>query len=368
NGGLTNARLFQGKDSILSGPAGGVVGMARTANEAGFSHVIGFDMGGTSTDVSHFDGEFERVFDTFVAGVRLRAPMMHIHTVAAGGGSVLHFEAGRFRVGPDSAGADPGPACYRRGGPLCVTDCNVMLGKIQPRFFPSVFGLGADQPLDAEIVQARFSDLAREVEARTGESQTIEAMAEGFVHIAVENMANAIKKISVEQGHDITKYTLNCFGGAGGQHACLVADALAMETILIHPMAGVLSAFGMGLADFAAMRTHAIEAGLSDDALTGAKQVLDTLAASAHEELVGQGIMAENVQVVQKVHLRYQGTDSALVLEYAPLKLLVADFELTHMKRFGFKQPERALIIEAVSAEAKGATGEKTNLNLAVPA
>lgn len=368
NGGLTDARLFQGKDSILSGPAGGVVGMARTASQAGFKQVIGFDMGGTSTDVSHFDGEFERVFDTHVAGVRLRAPMMHIHTVAAGGGSILHFEAGRFRVGPDSAGANPGPACYRRGGPLCVTDCNVMLGKIQPRFFPSVFGPAADQPLDVKVVRDRFNDLAREVEIATGEKQSVEAIAEGFLHIAVENMANAIKKISVEQGHDITGYALNCFGGAGGQHACLVADALGMETILIHPMAGVLSAFGMGLADFTAMRTHAVEARLDDETLGEAAGVLNTLAASAHEELVGQGIRSENVKVVQKVHLRYQGTDTALVLEMAPLKLMVADFELTHLKRFGFKQSDRPLVIEAVTAEALGGSGEKTDPSIATVA
>src|SRR5690606_11950536 len=243
SGGLTAADLFQGKDAILSGPAGGVVGMVETARAAGFDKVIGFDMGGTSTDVAHYDGEYERAFETEVAGVRMRAPMMRIHTVAAGGGSILHYEDGRFRVGPDSAGADPGPACYRRGGPLAVTDANVMLGKLQPDFFPAIFGLNQDQPLDVAGVRARFAALATEI----GDGRSPEAVAEGFVTVAVENMANAIKKISVQRGYDVTRYLLNCFGGAGGQHACLVADALGMETVLIHPMSGLLSAYGIGL-------------------------------------------------------------------------------------------------------------------------
>ncbi|MCB1948776.1 hydantoinase/oxoprolinase family protein, partial [Nitrosomonas sp.] len=267
SGGLTQADRFQGKDSILSGPAGGVVGMARTAAQAGFDKVIGFDMGGTSTDVSHYDGSFERIYDGHVAGVRIRAPMMAIHTVAAGGGSVLHFDGSRFRVGPDSAGANPGPACYRRGGPLTVTDCNVMLGKIQADFFPHIFGPNADAPLDANSVQKKFAQLANEVTAANGEHYTPEQVAEGFLQIAVENMANAIKKISVEKGHDITRYALNGFGGAAGQHVCMVADALGMESILIHPLAGVLSAYGMGLADITAIRTETVEAALDANAL-----------------------------------------------------------------------------------------------------
>ncbi|MDH5772134.1 MAG: hydantoinase B/oxoprolinase family protein, partial [Rhodospirillaceae bacterium] len=356
SGGLTDARMFQGKDSILSGPAGGVVGMARTANAAGFKKVIGFDMGGTSTDVSHFDGEFERVFDTQVAGIRMRAPMMHIHTVAAGGGSILHFDANRFRVGPDSAGADPGPACYRRGGPLTVTDCNVMLGRIQPRFFPNVFGPNANQPLDSEIVNELFSKLALEVEKASGIKQTPQSIAEGFLHIAVENMANAIKKISVEQGRDITEYTLNCFGGAGGQHACLVADALGMESILIHPLAGVLSAYGMGLADFTAIRTRAVEQSLDDKSLVEANNILGELALDGKKEIETQGISEENTKTLRKIHLRYLGTDSALVLDAAPLELLKADFEINHKRRFGFIQSGRELIIEAVSVEVIGRT------------
>ncbi len=255
NGGLTDARLFQGKDAILSGPAGGVVGMVKTAQLAGHDRLIGFDMGGTSTDVCHYAGTYERSFETEVAGVRMRAPMMNIHTVAAGGGSILTFRDGRFQVGPDSAGADPGPACYRRGGPLTVTDCNVMLGKLQPDHFPAVFGPHADEKLDADVVRKKFEALAQEIAEATGEEpRTPEAIAEGFLRIAVENMANAIKKISVQRGYDVTKYTLQCFGGAGGQHACLVADALGMETVFVHPLAGVLSAYGMGLAEIRAMR------------------------------------------------------------------------------------------------------------------
>lgn len=358
SGGLTDARMFQGKDSILSGPAGGVVGMARTANAAGFKKVIGFDMGGTSTDVSHYDGEFERVFDTHVAGIRMRAPMMHINTVAAGGGSILHYDGSRFRVGPDSAGADPGPACYRRGGPLAVTDCNVMLGKIQPRFFPNVFGPKANQPLDSEIVIDLFSKLALEVEKASGIKNTPHAIAEGFLHIAVENMANAIKKISVEQGRDITEYTLNCFGGAGGQHACLVADALGMESILIHPLAGVLSAYGMGLADFTAIRTRALEQPLDSKSLGTAGAMLDELAIDGEKEILSQGISVKNTKTVRKIHLRYMGTDSALVIQDAPLELLIADFEINHKRRFGFIQSGRKLIIEAVSVEVIGRTND----------
>src|SRR5207237_2205690 len=259
-GGRTDARRFQGKDAILSGPAGGIVGAVRTSLAAGFERIIGFDMGGTSTDVSHYAGAFEREFETRVAGVRMRAPLMSIHTVAAGGGSILHFDGARYRVGPDSAGANPGPACYRRGGPLTVTDANLMLGKIQPAFFPAVFGANGDQPLDAEVVAERFRRLTHEI----GDGRSAEQVAEGYVQIAVGNMANAIKQISVQRGHDVTRYTLNCFGGAAGQHACLVADALGMTRVFIHPHAGVLSAYGMGLADQTAMRERALEMMLDD--------------------------------------------------------------------------------------------------------
>ena len=255
SGGLTAAELFQGKDAILSGPAGGVVGMAETGREAGFARLIGFDMGGTSTDVSHYDGEFERAFETEVAGVRMRAPMMLIHTVAAGGGSVLRFDGARFRVGPDSAGANPGPKCYRRGGPLALTDANVMVGKLIADFFPKIFGPEQNLPIDADAVHVAFAELAREI----GDGRSAEDVADGFVKIAVENMANAIKKISVQRGYDVTRYALNCFGGAGGQHACLVADALGMTKVLIHPFSSLLSAYGMGLADIRATRQQAIE-------------------------------------------------------------------------------------------------------------
>src|SRR5258708_7604807 len=268
NGGLTDAHRFQGKDSILSGPAGGIIGMVRTSEAAGFPKVIGFDMGGTSTDVSHYAGELEREFETQVAGVRMRAPMMSIHTIAAGGGSILFFDGQRQRVGPDSAGANPGPASYRRGGPLTVTDCNVMLGKVQPEFFPKVFGPKGNEALDADVVRKKFAQLAGEIAAAIGQPQSPEAVAEGFIRIAVANMANAIKFISVQRGHDVTEYTLACFGGAGGQHACLVADELGMRRVYIHPLAGVLSAYGMGLAQVRALREEAVEKRLEGGALT----------------------------------------------------------------------------------------------------
>src|SRR5208283_2858058 len=277
NGGLTDAASFRGKDSIVSGPAGGIVGMSRTAQKAGFEKAIGFDMGGTSTDVSHFAGEFEREYETQVAGVRLRAPMLAIHTVAAGGGSVLHFDGSRYRVGPDSAGADPGPACYRGGGPLAVTDANVMLGRIQSAHFPAVFGPGGDEPLDAGVVQQKFTELAADIRAATGDDRSPEQVAEGFVRIAVSNMANAVKKISVQKGHDVTRYVLTTFGGAGGQHACAVADALGIRTVLVPPMAGVLSALGIGLADTTAMREQSVEIRLETAALERLATLADSL-------------------------------------------------------------------------------------------
>src|SRR2546429_3502077 len=359
NGGLTDARRFAGKDSILSGPAGGVVGAARASLAAGFDKIIGFDMGGTSTDVSHFAGsrlsDLERAFETQVAGVRMRAPMMSIHTVAAGGGSVLHFDGSRYRVGPDSAGANPGPASYRGGGPLTVTDCNLMLGKIQPKFFPPVFGPGGDEPLDDAVVRAKFAALAGEIRRATGDTRAPEQVAEGFVEIAVGNMAEAIKKISVQRGHDVTEYTLCCFGGAAGQHACLVADALGMTRVFIHPLAGVLSAYGMGLADTTAMREEALEVKLEADQLAVLEEALTNLSRSAREELIAQGVPQERLSVVRRVHLRYDGTDSALIVNFGGVAGMTQSFEAAYRRRYSFLMPGRALIAESVSVEAFGA-------------
>ncbi|MBT3551765.1 MAG: 5-oxoprolinase [Rhodospirillaceae bacterium] len=354
SGGLTDAGLFRGKDSILSGPAGGVVGAAGTAGMAGFDKIIGFDMGGTSTDVSHYAGEFERAFDTEVAGVRLRSPIMRIHTVAAGGGSVLGFDGARMRVGPGSAGADPGPACYGGGGPLTITDANVMLDRIQPRHFPHVFGPGADEPLQADISAAKFAELAKEIAAATGTKQTAEAVAEGFLTIAVENMAGAIKRISVQRGYDVTEYTLVCFGGAGGQHACRVADALGMETIFIHPLAGVLSAYGMGLAEVHAHRERAVEIELTTSALRDLEPVLADLESQCRDELADQNIAADQTQIHRRLHIRYAGTDTALEVPFAPLDKVSGDFGAAHRSRFGFIDPGRSLVIEAAFVEAVG--------------
>ena len=357
NGGLTDARLFQGKDAILSGPAAGVVGMARTAAMSGISKLIGFDMGGTSTDVAHYDGEHERSFETQVAGVRMRAPMMRIHTVAAGGGSILRFDGARFRVGPRSAGANPGPACYRRGGPLTVTDCNLMLGRLQPDCFPAIFGPKGDQPLDLETVRRKFSELAEQVAAAQGKAVSAEAVAEGFLRIAVENMANAIKKISVQRGHDVTEYTLNCFGGAGGQHACLVADALGMTRIFLHPLAGVLSAYGMGLAEIRALREVQLGFGF---AAADLEQRLTAqcrpLAESARREVREQGVDERDISVVTKVHLRYEGTDASLLVDAGPAPRMRRQFERMHRRRFGFVAKKRGLVVEAASVEAVGVT------------
>jgi 5-oxoprolinase (ATP-hydrolysing) len=396
SGGLTAAELFQGKDAILSGPAGGVVGMAETGREAGFSHLIGFDMGGTSTDVSHFDGEYERAFETEVAGVRMRAPMMLIHTVAAGGGSILHFDGARFRVGPDSAGANPGPRCYRRGGPLAVTDANVMVGKLIPDFFPKIFGAAQDQPLDDGAVRAAFVALASEVGGKSPEE-----IADGFIKIAVENMANAIKKISVQRGYDVTRYALNCFGGAGGQHACLVADALGMTTVLIHPFSSLLSAYGMGLADIRATRQQAIEEPFGQSAVAAIKEVGAKLNGQVVAELMQQGVSEDRIAVVARAHLRYAGTDTTLpVLAYNLMRrikrsLVIArsrpapdrsgshvrtdeltapnpdgssttewtdlephlpkmknEFERAHKARFGFVDEAKQIVVEALSVEA----------------
>jgi 5-oxoprolinase (ATP-hydrolysing) len=346
SGGLTDAHAFHGKDAILSGPAGGIVGMARTAALGGQAKVIGFDMGGTSTDVSHYAGEFEREFETQVAGVRMRAPMMSIHTVAAGGGSILEFDGARFRVGPESAGANPGPASYRRGGPLAVTDANVMVGKIQPRHFPRVFGPNADEPLSHEAAAEKFADIAR----RTG--RAAEEVAEGFIDIAVQQMANAIKKISVARGYDVTRYTLQCFGGAGGQHACLVADALGMTRVFVHPMAGVLSAYGMGLADQNVIREQAVELPLGESSLPQVVEQLDRLAAAAEAELARQQVGAGPVRVARRVHVRYQGSDAALVVPFGSLGAIQSGFEAAYRQRFSFLMQGKALVVEAVSVEA----------------
>ena len=365
SGGLTDAHAFQGKDAILSGPAGGIVGMVRTAqlglgdNPLVLSpptpiYVIGFDMGGTSTDVSHYAGEFERAFETQVAGVRMRAPMMSIHTVAAGGGSILSFDGSRLRAGPHSAGANPGPACYRRGGPLTVTDANVMVGKIQPDCFPRVFGPHADEPLDCDIVAEKFAGLAADIARDTGTPRTPEEVAEGYIDIAVGSMANAIKKISVARGYDVTRYTLQCFGGAGGQHACRVADALGMQRVFIHPLAGVLSAYGMGLADQSVMREAAIEQPL-DAATEAVAQRLGALAQEAQQELHRQGVSRGEVRLHRRVHLRYEGTDSALVVPHGTAAEIRVAFEAAYLQRFAFLMPERRLVVEAVSVEAIGA-------------
>ncbi|MFY9899371.1 MAG: hydantoinase/oxoprolinase family protein, partial [Xanthobacteraceae bacterium] len=363
SGGLTAADLFRGKDAILSGPAAGVVGMAETGRAAGFSRLIGFDMGGTSTDVSHFAGEYERAFETEVAGVRMRAPMMLIHTVAAGGGSVLHYDGARFRVGPDSAGANPGPKCYRRGGPLAMTDANVMVGKLIPEFFPQIFGPGQNLPLDAAAVRNAFAALSKQI----GDGRGAEQVADGFIKIAVENMANAIKKISVQRGYDVTRYALNCFGGAGGQHACLVADALGMTNVLIHPLSSLLSAYGMGLADIRSVRQQAIEEPFGKQAHATLEKVASRLAETVIGEVAAQGVEAKKIKLHVRAHIRYAGTDTPLIVNAGsfrptrgknrPLDSLTkmkSGFERAHKAQFGFIDRSKDLVIEAVSVEAIG--------------
>jgi 5-oxoprolinase (ATP-hydrolysing) len=357
NGGLTDAHRFQGKDAILSGPAGGIVGAAQVAALAGFDRIIGFDMGGTSTDVTHYAGEYERDFVTEVAGVRIRAPMMKIHTVAAGGGSICSFDGARFRVGPESAGANPGPASYRRGGPLTVTDCNVMTGKLDPQWFPKVFGPEGNEPLDDAIVRRHFAELAANVTVATGIERSPEEVAEGFLKIAVENMANAIKQISVQRGYDVTQYTLACFGGAGGQHACLVADALGMTRVFIHPLAGVLSAYGMGLADVRAMRQRALELPLDTHALAACETAFADLAEASRGEVTAQRIDDSRITLCYKLHVKYDGTDTALEVDFdRDVATVVAQFESLYRTRYGFLMPNRALIVEAVAVEAIGST------------
>ena len=351
NGGLTDAHFFQGKDAILSGPAGGVVGMVKTGEKAGFKKLIGFDMGGTSTDVCHYNGDYERTLETQIAGVRLRAPMMLINTVAAGGGSILHFDGSRYRVGPDSAGANPGPACYRNGGPLTVTDCNVMLGKLNPELFPKVFGKNANQQIDVNIVKEKFNVLAKEISNATKKSVSPIEVAEGFLSIAIECMANAIKKISVQRGYDVSKYTLSCFGGAGGQHACLVADSLGMKKIHLHQYAGVLSAYGIGLADSRTINDLAIELNLNKDIIESLSIQFNNLKKQGREEMVAQNLNSEKLHYSSRIYLRYEGSDSALAVRFSEYQEIKSNFENIHKARFGFISPEKLLIVESIQVE-----------------
>ncbi len=363
SGGLTQAHHFQGKDAILSGPAGGIVGMVRTAQAAGHAKLIGFDMGGTSTDVSHFAGEYERSFDTEVGGVRVRAPMMSIHSIAAGGGSIIRFDGARLRVGPESAGASPGPASYRRAGPLTVTDANVLLGRIQPEFFPRVFGPEADESLDADVVARRFRELAERMTSATGNPISPEQAAGGALRIAVGSMANAVKRISVMRGYDVSGYTLQCFGGAGGQHACQVADALGMTRVFIHPLAGVLSAYGMGLADQIVIRDAAVERELDEPGLQEARMLSLRLQADAGAELKAQGVNvgmpgAAALRTVTRAHVRYRGTDTGLGVDLPvhgsateAVAAMRKAFERSYRRRFAFLMPDQSLVIESVSVE-----------------
>jgi len=351
NGGLAAADHFQGKDAILSGPAGGVVGMARVARQAGFTKVIGFDMGGTSTDVCHYNGEFARSFQTEISGVRLSAPMLKIHTVAAGGGSILNFDGARFRVGPESAGAEPGPACYRNGGPLTITDCNVILGNLQADFFPKVFGPESSQALDVDLVFEKFIKLAEKINLKTKKIHTPEQVAAGFLKIAVQNMANAIKKISVERGYDVSEYTLCCFGGAGGQHACQVADALGVKSILLSPFAGVLSAYGMGLADTVVNLQEAIESGLNQKILPELKSSFKNLHEEGIRRIKAQGADINRLKFRKLLHIRYQGSDTALVVDFAGLRVIKQNFSALHKERFGFLSKDKPLLVESIELE-----------------
>lgn len=358
NGGLVDAARFQGKDAILSGPAGGIVGAVRTSEAAGFHKVIGFDMGGTSTDVTHYDGNFERVYETLIAGVRVRAPMMHIHTVAAGGGSICTFEHGRFKVGPESAGANPGPACYRKGGPLTVTDCNVMLGRIQPAYFPAVFGPHGDQPVDRDVVVRAFETLATEIGRSTGMPMTPQAVAEGFLAVAVDNMAQAIKTISIERGYDVTDYAMCCFGGAGGQHACRVADVLGMTKILIHPFAGVLSAYGMGLADIRSMHEAAVEQLLTEGLVAELAPRYAVLERQARQALHEQQVADSQIRVELQARLKYKDTDTSLEIPFGPCTQMAQAFAGLHRSRYGFVMADKPLVVEAISVEAIGAMAD----------
>jgi 5-oxoprolinase (ATP-hydrolysing) len=350
DGGLTNAEQFQGKDSILSGPAGGIVGAVQTSKRAGFELVITFDMGGTSTDVAHFKGEYERQLDSEIAGARMRVPVLAINTIAAGGGSILYFDGSSYRVGPESAGSNPGPASYRRGGQLTVTDANVMLGKIQPEYFPAVFGSEGKLPLDQEIVIQKFTELAKEIASVTGNYRTPEQVASGFIAIAVENMANAIKKISLQRGYDVSQYVLCCFGGAGGQVACLIADTLGMKKIFLHPFAGVLSAYGMGLADIRATKITGVEQPLNESLIPQLEQLMASLETQSRRELNIEEIQFQQ-EIIKKVNLKYAGTNSILTVDFTNVAGMREQFESEHKLRYGFMQSEKDLIIESISVE-----------------
>ncbi len=347
DGGLVDAQQFQGKDSILSGPAGGIVGAVQTSLRGGFDSIITFDMGGTSTDVAHFNGEYERQLENEIAGARMRVPVLAIHTIAAGGGSILSFDGSSYRVGPESAGSNPGPACYRRGGKLAVTDANVMLGKIHPQYFPAVFGKDGNLPLDKDVVTEQFIQLAEDIETATGNHRTPEQVAAGFISIAVESMANAIKKISLQRGYDVTNYALCCFGGAGAQVACLIADTLGMKKIFLHPYAGVLSAYGMGLADVRAIREAGVEKVLNEELLGELRGFMEKLETQRSAE-----VSAEEEEVVRKVNLKYEGTNSILGIDFdLDLGMMRGEFEREHKLRYGFIQAEKSLIVESVSVE-----------------
>ncbi len=354
NGGLVDAEHFMGKDSILSGPAGGIVGAARSAAVEGFERVITFDMGGTSTDIAHYDGSYERDVGAQVAGVRIQLPMLRIHTVAAGGGSVLRFDGARYRVGPDSAGADPGPACYRRGGPLTVTDCNLMLGRILPRFFPKVFGADGKQGLDGALVRRRFAALARRIREATGDARSAAAVAAGFRRVAVERMAQAVKRISTQRGHDVRDYVLQCFGGAGGQHACDLADALGMRQVLLHPLAGVLSAFGMGLAERRALRAETVETALSAAAMADLDRRVEALGQAARQALLDQGVAPDAICVHPLADLKYAGSDVPISVDYGDEPTLRERFQAAHQQRYGFVRADRPLVAAALCVEAIG--------------
>lgn len=343
DGGLVSAVDFQGKDSILSGPAGGIVGVVKTSQRAGFQRIITFDMGGTSTDVAHYAGAYERELDSEIAGARMRVPVLAIHTIAAGGGSILTFDGASYRVGPESGGSNPGPACYRRGGALTVTDANVMLGKIQPQYFPGVFGQDANQPLDREIVLTKFAELTKIINNATDNHLTPEQVASGFMAIAVANMANAIKKISLQKGYDVTRYVLCCFGGAGAQVACLVADNLGISKIFIHPYAGVLSAYGIGLADISTTKVESVEMPLTLEIMPK----LESLLASLSDIDLGG-----DIQVIKQVNLKYTGTNSTLTVNFnRELAIMEQDFATEHQTRYGFIQSDKELVIESISVE-----------------
>ena len=362
NGGLVEAQTFKGKDCILSGPAGGIVGAIAISKLAGLNKIIAFDMGGTSTDVAHYAGELERSFETEVAGVRMRVPMMNIHTVAAGGGSILHFDGNRYRVGPESAGANPGPACYRFGGPLTVTDANLMLGKLT--LFPSVLGSNGKLPPDKKRVLQLFTELAHHIQQSTGDIRSPAQVAEGFLDIAVENMATAIKKISVQKGYNLIDYALCCYGAAGGQHACKIADRLGIQSVLLHPMAGVLSAYGMGLADFRVLKEQALELHYDNLNESDLRTCLQNLERQGRSDLEAQGLTATKIKSVQRLLIRFQGTDSTLSVNFTDKDTLLTEFKNRYKQRFGFCYEDRSLIIETAIVECIGTETQNSQLSL----